>query len=95
MKPKKEQVKIGHPLRLIKSDLEPEILQQKDQSNFVLKCPRCDSKEIAKSGRSATGKPNFQCKKCKRQFVHPLLKDEKNKKSKAPIENPDVYCYHC
>jgi integrase/transposase-like protein len=94
MKPKKEQARIGHPLRLIKSDLETEILQQEDLSNFVLKCPRCSSLKIVKCGRS-NGKQKFQCQDCKRQFVHPLLRDEKNKKSKAPIENPEVYCYHC
>lgn len=71
MKPNKEEAKIGHPLRLIKSDLETEILQQEDLSNFVLKCPRCSSLKIVKSGRS-NGKQKFQCQDCKRQFVHPL-----------------------
>ncbi|NJN13515.1 MAG: tyrosine-type recombinase/integrase [Richelia sp. RM1_1_1] len=83
-----------HPLKLLKTDLETIIVNQETFDDFVLDCPRCGSQEIAKSGRS-NGKPNYQCKECKRQFVHPLLKEEKSKKSKAPIENPDVYCYHC
>ena len=95
MKSKKEPAKNEHPLRLSKSSLATEILQQEDLTNFVLKCPKCNSQEIGKSGRNATGTPKFKCRKCKSQFVHPLLKQKGGKKSKAPIENPDVYCYHC
>jgi integrase/transposase-like protein len=94
MKPKKEPEKIGHSLQVIKSNLETEIQPPENKSNFVLKCPRCNSLKIVKCGRN-NGKPKFQCQECKRQFIHPLLKDDKNKKSKAPRENPDVYCYHC
>ena len=94
MKPNKKEAKAGHPLRVIKSNKTNNI-ELEDLSDYVLKCPKCNSQKIAKSGRTATGKPNFQCKECKRQFVHPLLKDEKNKKSKASVENPEVYCYHC
>lgn len=94
MEQNKKNLRTRHELKLIKSNLETAIFDQEEVDNFVLKCPKCDSQKIAKSGRTSTGKPNFQCKKCKCQFVHPLLK-ENGRASKAPIENPDVYCYHC
>ena len=93
---KKRQRENDFPLlKLINSDLEIAIIPKSEKlDNFTLNCPRCKSEEIVKSGR-ANGKPKYQCKKCQRQFVHPLLKEEKRKKSKAPIEYPDVYCYYC
>ena len=85
---------IEDKLRLIKSDLETEIIEKQDQSDFVLKCAKCDSLKIVKAGRN-NGKPKFQCQDCKHQFIHPLLREEKKRHSLAPKENPDVYCYHC
>ena len=89
----KKNIRTRHELKLIKSDLETAIFDKEEFDDFVLKCPKCSSLKIVKSGRS-NGKPKFQCQDCKRQFVHPLLK-ENGRTSKAPRENPDVYCYHC
>jgi hypothetical protein len=44
-------------------------------------CPRCDSTAVVRNGINATGKQNYLCKACGRQFVlHPLrspISDEK------------------
>ncbi len=32
-------------------------------------CPDCDSSDIVKNGRKTSGKQNFMCKSCNRQFV--------------------------
>lgn len=35
-------------------------------------CPKCDSAQIVKYGRTHDGKQRFRCQDCKRQFVeHP------------------------
>ena len=34
-----------------------------------MKCPRCNSQHIVKNGHNHTGKQNFKCRDCDRQFV--------------------------
>ena len=34
-----------------------------------MKCPRCNSQYIVKNGHTHTGKQNFKCRDCNRQFV--------------------------
>ena len=34
-----------------------------------MKCPRCNSQYIVKNGHTHTGKQNFKCRDCDRQFV--------------------------
>jgi insertion element IS1 protein InsB len=34
-----------------------------------MKCPRCNSQYIVKNGQTHTGKQNFKCRDCDRQFV--------------------------
>jgi IS1 family transposase len=41
-------------------------------------CPDCDSSDIVKNGRKTSGKQNFMCKSCNRQFVeNPENRDTK------------------
>jgi len=43
------------------------------EKNEMHTCPECQSSEVVKNGINATGKQNYLCKKCHRQFVlHPL-----------------------
>ena len=34
-----------------------------------MKCPKCNSQYIVKNGHTHTGKQNFKCRDCNRQFV--------------------------
>jgi len=34
-----------------------------------MNCPKCDSEYILKNGRTHSGKQNFKCRDCGRQFV--------------------------
>ena len=40
----------------------------------MTRCPRCDSTTIVRNGINATGKQNYLCKECGRQFVLDPLK---------------------
>jgi insertion element IS1 protein InsB len=47
------------------------------QMGISMRCPSCDSKQVIKNGvTSSSGKQNYLCKSCGRQFV----------------ENPTHYC---
>jgi transposase-like protein len=34
-----------------------------------MQCPKCDSQYVVKNGHTHTGKQNFKCRDCARQFV--------------------------
>jgi len=34
-----------------------------------MQCPKCDSQYVVKNGHTHTGKQNFKCRDCGRQFV--------------------------
>jgi transposase-like protein len=34
-----------------------------------MQCPKCDSQYVVKNGHTHTGKQNFKCRNCARQFV--------------------------
>ena len=34
-----------------------------------MNCPGCDSKHVIKNGSIHNGKPKFECKDCRRQFI--------------------------
>lgn len=99
MKPKKEQTKIGHSLQVIKSNSKTSNKQPEYLDDLVIRCPKCSSENIVKSGKSR-GKPLFRCKDCERHFIHPLLLEQSFRRKQAKIEearikHPDAYCYHC
>ncbi|MBD1930257.1 MULTISPECIES: IS1 family transposase, partial [Cyanophyceae] len=33
-----------------------------------MQCPKCDSQYVVKNGHTHTGKQNFKCRDCGRQF---------------------------
>lgn len=49
-------------------------------------CPRCDSTAIVRNGINATGKQNYLCKECGRQFVLEPLKSPISDEKKALID---------
>jgi len=41
--------------------------------NIELRCPRCDSNNLARNGKKSNGPQNCLCNACKRQFI---IRDE-------------------
>lgn len=35
----------------------------------LLKCPDCQSEDVVKNGKTHSGKQNYRCNECRRQFV--------------------------
>ena len=40
------------------------------QATIEIKCPHCHSSKVVKNGRKSTGRQNFRCKNCGKQFQH-------------------------
>ncbi len=57
-----------------------------------MNCPRCGSKKAMKNGRTSSGKQNFKCKECGRQFVleprhQPISQEKKDMIDRLLLEN--------
>ncbi len=52
-----------------------------------MQCPKCDSSQIVKYGRTHYGKQRFRCQACKRQFVAVPSRQPIDQATRDLIEN--------
>lgn len=59
--------------------------------NIKVKCPHCDSLKVVKNGIKSTGKQNFLCKDCRKQFQFEYHYHGANPKVKKQIVNSLIH----